>query len=145
MGFKTYHRMLINGGLAKSTFVGDWWLQSTTIRKSKVMINCYVISSLRIIFSIFGGYLNFHPKNILLFTKCIRVMSILSKTKEEKVISFAKVEKRSSYYQRAHICSATWRKKSFSLHLWGWYGMLARKNGPISGPYPLDFRPPPPL
>ena len=44
LGFKTYHRMLINGGLAKSTFVGDWWLQSSTIRKSKVMINCYVIS-----------------------------------------------------------------------------------------------------
>ena len=38
--------MLIKSGSAKSTFVGDWWLQSSSsIRKSKVMINYYVISS----------------------------------------------------------------------------------------------------
>ena len=44
LSFKTHHRMLIKSGSAKSTFVGDWWLQSSSIRKSKVMINCYVIS-----------------------------------------------------------------------------------------------------
>ena len=35
--------MLIKSGSAKSTFVGDWWLQSSSIRKSKVIYFYYAL------------------------------------------------------------------------------------------------------
>ena len=105
--------MLIKSGSAKSTFVGDWWLQSSSIRKSKVIIDCYVIS----FHSLFlEGIWTFIPKIYCCLQSASEWCQFYQRQKKRKLLVLQKLRS-APHTIREHIFAVQLEGKNL---FWSW-------------------------